>query len=97
MSTVTLSTVTLSSKGQLVIPEPIRAAHGWKAGTEFVIEDRPDGLLLRPRSPFPPTAVDQVFGCLQYSGPAKTVEEMDEHVESAVIANFDGSVEREGG
>lgn len=30
----------LSSKGQLIIPKPVRDRHGWKVGTEIEVEDR---------------------------------------------------------
>lgn len=76
--------VKFSSRGRFVIPGSIRAAHGWKGGTEFTVEDRPEGLLLKPRCPFPPAAANEVFGCLRYGGPAKTVEEMDEDVARSV-------------
>jgi len=67
----------LSSKGQIVLPRPVRDAHRWAPGTVFTVEDMADGVLLRPAKPFPPTQIDDVFGCANYHGPAKTLEEMD--------------------
>lgn len=70
----------LSSKGQLVIPAAVRTAHHWQAGDEFVLEERPEGLLLKPRRPFPASRLAEVVGCLPYAGAAKTIEEMDQAI-----------------
>jgi AbrB family looped-hinge helix DNA binding protein len=42
-------TTTLSVKGQLVIPQRVRASHKLKAGTDFTVITRSNGdILLRP-------------------------------------------------
>ena len=41
-------------EGQLIIPASLRAAHHWQEGAEFLVEEVPEGLLLRPRKPFRP-------------------------------------------
>ena len=70
--------VKLSSKGQLIIPAFLRAAHHWQEGAEFLVEEVPEGLLLRPRKPFSTTRVSDGLGCVGYTGPAKTIDEMDQ-------------------
>lgn len=73
-----METTRLSSKGQVVLPKSIRDAHGLEPGVEFVVEDRPEGILLRPLvRPFAPTRVEDVLGCTGYKGSAKSIEEMD--------------------
>jgi len=72
-----MATIRLSNKGRLVLPKSIRAAQNLQPGTEFAVEDTPDGVLLRPLSPFPPTRVEDVFGSANYSGPVLTLEQMD--------------------
>lgn len=72
-----MTTTVLSSKGQVIIPKPIRTAHHWNAGDRLVVEDTPDGVLLRPAALFKRTTLDEVVGCLKWSGPAKTLEEME--------------------
>lgn len=67
----------LSSKGQIVLPSTIRVARGWKAGTEFTVEEAPDGVLLRPLRPYPQTRVQDVFGIAQFKGPRRSLEDMD--------------------
>ena len=54
----------LSTKGQIVLPKAIRDAHAWESGTEFVLEDTADGVLLRPSAAFPESRLDEVAGCL---------------------------------
>ena len=70
----------MSSKGQVILPKAIRDAHAWKQGTEFIVEDSPNGVLLRPRKQVQPTTVDQIVGCLRYSGEPKTTEEMEQAI-----------------
>ena len=71
----------LSSKGQVIIPKAVREAHGWRSGDELEVEDRGDVVVLRPANAFPPTTIDEVYGCLKYDGPPHTVEEMHEAIE----------------
>lgn len=79
-----METSVLSSKGQIIIPKPIRDAHHWRPGTEMIVESVADGILLRPRSPFPPTQLEAGLGCAGYSGPAKTQTEMDQGLREAI-------------
>jgi AbrB family looped-hinge helix DNA binding protein len=71
----------LSSKGQVIIPKAVRERHGWQPGVELEVEDRGDVVVLRPANPFPPTTIEEVYGCLKYDGPPFTVEEMNEAIE----------------
>ena len=72
-----MDTLRLSTKGQIVIPKEIRMRHHWEPGTELVIEDRGDVLVLRAAKPFPPTRLEDGLGCTGYRGPAKSTAEMD--------------------
>ena len=72
-----MNTIRLSIKGQIVIPSEVRARHHWEAGTELILEDQGDALVLRAAKPFAPTRVEDGLGCTGYSGPSKTPEEMD--------------------
>lgn len=67
----------LSSKGQVIIPKPLRVAHNWETGQELVVVDTDDGILLRPKKTFVETSINKVAGILRYKGKAKTLEEMD--------------------
>ena len=70
----------LSSKGQVIIPKAVRDRQGWRPGVELEVEDQADAVVLRLAKPFPPTTIEQVYGCLKYDGPPVTIEEMDEAV-----------------
>ena len=69
-------TTTVSTKGQVILPKAIRQTLGWRAGTRLVVENRPEGVLLRPESVFAETRPEDVFGCLAYDGPPKSVADM---------------------
>lgn len=60
-----METTQLSSKGQLVLPQRVRNAHGWSAGTVFQVTELPDGVLLSPLAEppvFAPTKLEDVYG-----------------------------------
>lgn len=70
-------TTTVSTKGQVILPKIVRESRHWRAGTRLVVEETPEGVLLRPAPAFPQTSLNEVFGILPASGPARTIEEMD--------------------
>ncbi len=77
-----MDTVRLSTKGQIVIPRELRARHRWVAGTELVVEEHGDALVLRAAKPFAPTEVEDGLGCTGYGGPARSVEDMDAAIDA---------------
>ena len=77
-----------------MLPKSVREAHGWAPGTEFTVESTPDGVVLRARSPFPRTTLDEVAGSAGYTGPAKSLEQMEAGIRSAVARRFRRDVER---
>ncbi len=79
-----MNTVRLSTKGQLIVPKDIRAARAWEPGTEFVVEDTRDGLLLRPVRSLPTSQLDDVVGCLKAAGKPKSIEQMRRAVDREV-------------
>ncbi|MHB2266462.1 AbrB/MazE/SpoVT family DNA-binding domain-containing protein [Aliihoeflea sp. PC F10.4] len=70
-------TTTVSTKGQVILPSAIRQRREWGAGTRLVVEDTPEGVLLKPAPAFAETRPEDVFASLPYSGKPKTLEEMD--------------------
>lgn len=73
-------TTLLSAKGQLVLPAGLRKARAWTAGTRFEVVAIPEGVLLRPLAAaraFAPTTLDDVFGMARYTGPVRTLQDMD--------------------
>jgi AbrB family looped-hinge helix DNA binding protein len=84
MSAANELTTTLSTKGQVILPIEIRRRRQWEAGTRLVVEDTPEGVLLKPASLFQPTRPEDVFGCLPHHGPPKTLNEMNAGIEVEV-------------
>lgn len=72
----------LSSKGQIVIPKAIREQHGWNEGTKFKIEETYDGILISPIKRHKPLRAEDVAGCLNYNGPAKTLKDMEDAIKT---------------
>ena len=77
---------TISSKGQVVLPQAIRRKQRWTAGTKLTVEETPDGVLLRSAPLFPSTRLDDVFGCAGYDGPPISLDTMDAAVEAEIKA-----------
>ncbi len=71
----------LSSKGQVIIPKSSRDSHHWEAGQELVVIDTEQGVLLKPAQPAPLATLDELAGCLNYTGSAKSLEEMEQAIE----------------
>lgn len=73
-------TTTVSTKGQVILPKAVRERRHWEAGTRLEVEETDDGVLLTPAPLFPRTRLEDVYGCLAYKGPAKSIAEMDEAI-----------------
>lgn len=69
-------TTTVSTKGQVILPKEIRRQRHWDAGTRLVVEDTPEGVLLKPVPLFAETRPEDVFASLPYRGAPKSIEEM---------------------
>lgn len=74
----------LSSRGQVAIPKAIRIARKWKAGTEFVIKETNEGVVLKPKKEpkkeDKTLTIDDLIGIAKYKGPRRSIREMDEGV-----------------
>jgi AbrB family looped-hinge helix DNA binding protein len=84
-----MDSVKLSSKGQVIIPKHIRSSYHWETGQELVVIDTGDGILLKPKAPFPESTLSEVAGCLHYTGTAKTIDEMEQAIAQGLTAQFD--------
>ena len=80
----------LSSKGQVMIPRQICKHQNWKSEQELLIIEVKNGILLKPKSPFKPTRLDDVAKCLPYKGKAKTLADMDAAIAIGVLENNNG-------
>jgi AbrB family looped-hinge helix DNA binding protein len=82
MAAVEPLTTTVSTKGQVILPKAIRKRRHWEPGTRLVVEDTPEGVLLKAAPVFAATRPEDVAGMLAYRGRPRTIEEM----ESAITA-----------
>jgi AbrB family looped-hinge helix DNA binding protein len=73
---------TVSTKVQVILPKAIRQRREWDAGTRLIVEETPDGVLLKRAPIFEPSEPKEVFGSLPFSGEPKSLEDM----EAAVLA-----------
>jgi AbrB family looped-hinge helix DNA binding protein len=77
-------TTQLSTRGQVVLPKAVREQRGWRPGDKLVVENLPEGVLLRRAQAETHTRYEDVAGCL---GPAKrtvSIEEMNSAIGDAV-------------
>ena len=88
MAAAEKATTVVSTKGQVILPKAIRDRRKWPAGTRLLVEETADGVLLKPVTFFPPTRPEDVYGMLKYSGPPKTIEEMDEAITAEVKRRY---------
>ena len=59
---------TVSTKGHVILPKAIRRRRDWDAGTRLMVEDTPEGVLLKAAPAFAPSRSDAVFGMLREAG-----------------------------
>ena len=84
MAAVEILTTIVSTKGQVVLPKAVRQRRNWAPGTRLLVEETPDGVLLKAAPVFASTRPEEVAGMLAYRGRPKTIEEMDAAIAAEV-------------
>lgn len=69
-------TTVVSTKGQVILPQAVRERRHWRTGTRLVVEETPDGILLRTAAHFADTSPEQVFGSLRFKGRPKSIDDV---------------------
>ena len=69
--------LTLSSKGQLVIPARLRQLLGLRAGDRLALSLEPDGLHLVPQGPAKVASAHALIGAAHYGGEPVPLGRMD--------------------
>jgi AbrB family looped-hinge helix DNA binding protein len=69
--------LTLSSKGQLVIPARLRQLLGLNPGDRLELTLEPDGLFLKPHSSARSSSARDRIGCAGYQGPPIPLDQQD--------------------
>lgn len=83
-------TTTVSTKGQIVLPRPIRHSRQWPPGTKLTVENTPEGVLLKPAPVLEETSIAEVFGMLNWMGQPKTLEEMEAGILAEAARKHEG-------
>lgn len=78
---MSIATITLSSKGQVVIPKEIRDELHWEAGTELTLVSSADGVTLKAVPKKSGRNLADLIGMLKYDGPPISTEELCEPVD----------------
>lgn len=86
-----IETTKLSSKGQVIIPKVFRSAHHWEAGLELIVIDTEDGILLKPKTPFEVSTLNEAAGCLQSLGATKQPEDIEARIRQKLREEWGGS------
>lgn len=77
-----MARATLTSKGQITIPAEVREQLGLKPGVKFeCYVDREGRVVLVPLT----VKLEDLIGILPYSGPPKTIEEINEGIVQAAV------------
>jgi AbrB family looped-hinge helix DNA binding protein len=79
-----MASTRLSTKGQVIIPKPVRDAAGWRPGAELVVERRGDEVTLTPKRTRKRLTLDEVVGMLKYEGPPVSIDDMDRGIDEAM-------------
>ena len=69
--------LTLSSKGQLVIPARLRQLLGLQPGDHLALTLEADGLHLRPHGSRKSARARDLIGCADYQGPVHSLDQLD--------------------
>ena len=76
-----MQTTLLSSKGQVIIPKPLRDAHRWHTGTRLEVVETAEGILLKPLQAASKVALPAGLAAIReriaYTGRAVSIEDMN--------------------
>ena len=77
MNSTTAHTLTVSNKGQVVIPSAIREALGISSGSTVEVTQVGNHVSIALKSPRPQSTLEAGFGMLKYSGPPRSLADVD--------------------
>ncbi len=73
--------VKLSETGQLALPQALLNIHQWGQGTEFVLWDTGQEIIMKPVAPFPPTELESPDTPSVYTGKPLSLEDMEKAID----------------
>ena len=87
-----MTTITMTSKGQITLPAATRAKLRLVKGVRMEVEETGDGkIVLTPKSA-KTGDIRQLRGILKYDGPPVSIEEMNEAIGRAVVESYKRSI-----
>jgi antitoxin PrlF len=85
-----MSTITMTSKGQITLPAATRAKLRLIAGIKFLVTESDDGkIILTPKT----RDIRELRGILKYDGPPVSIEDMNLGIRKAAVDRYKRSVE----
>jgi AbrB family looped-hinge helix DNA binding protein len=73
---MSVATITLSSKGQIVIPKEIRDQLHWDSGTQITLFAGASGITLKAVQKKTGRRLEDLIGMLKHEGPSLSTEEL---------------------
>ena len=88
-----MSTITMTSKGQITLPAATRAKLKLVKGAQMDVEETPDGKVILTPKPQKNGDIRRLRGILKYDGPPVSIEDMNIAILKAASQRFRESVE----
>ncbi|MGB1252246.1 MAG: AbrB/MazE/SpoVT family DNA-binding domain-containing protein [Candidatus Promineifilaceae bacterium] len=79
-----MQTITVSTKGQVIIPKALRDLYNLEPGTELYITNSKNGILLKPKRTLPTYTIDDLAAFIPYNGPRKSLEDMEAGIQTGI-------------
>lgn len=84
--------VTVSTNGRVTLPKAVRDRKRWPAGTQPTIEEKGNGVLLKPVESNRTRKLSDLVGFIKYEGPTRSVEEMNGAIEKELSRRWTARV-----
>jgi AbrB family looped-hinge helix DNA binding protein len=89
---MSIATITLSSKGQIVIPKEIRDELHWDAGTQLTLVSGASGVTIKATPKKTGRRLEDLIGMLKHDGPPISTDDLCRPVDNS--ADWDASETR---
>lgn len=87
-----MSTITMTSKGQITLPAATRAKLKLVKGAQMDVEETADGKVILTPKPHKTGDIRRLRGILKYDGPPVSIEEMNAAIGRAVVESYKRSI-----